>query len=157
MSYQYIYYYCGLVYQIDKYEVEYRVTVFEVLHFVKRFVWFRSVFTQYSYYCDFFYSGPASRICDSHWHRWVRYIGTTNITAWCTPSLLLSIDLQLFCYFIMFCFKLSQNLSFLTNNESVPLFYFEHNILAADKVIHNLQYFIPTNKYRNKVYVIKPS
>ena len=40
------------------------VTVFIVLHFVKRFVWDRSVFIQYSYNRDFFCSVPASRLRD---------------------------------------------------------------------------------------------
>ena len=33
---------------------------------------------------------------------------------------------------------------------------FEHNIFAADKAIHNLQFLITKNKYSNQVYVIKP-
>ena len=39
------------------------MTVFIVLHFVKSFVWYRSVSNQYSYYCDFFHLGPEMRIC----------------------------------------------------------------------------------------------
>ena len=35
-----------------------------VLHVVKRFVWYCSVFTQYSYYRDFFCSGPSLRLRD---------------------------------------------------------------------------------------------
>ena len=50
------------------------------LHFVKRFLWYIFVFTQYSYYCDFFCSGPASCICERHRHGWVRYIDTKEIT-----------------------------------------------------------------------------
>ena len=46
-------------------------------------MWDRSVFTQYSYYHDFFCLWPASRICDCHSHVWVRYINTTKITVWC--------------------------------------------------------------------------
>ena len=83
------------------------MTVFIVLNFVKTFVWDRSVFTQYSYYCDFSCSGPASRLSDCHCHRWVRYIDTTKITVWCMSLLLLSIDLQWFYYYIMFYFKLT--------------------------------------------------
>ena len=44
------------------------------------FVWENSVFTWYSYYCDFFCLGPAWRLCDCHIHGWVRYIDTTKIT-----------------------------------------------------------------------------
>ena len=29
------------------------------IHFVESLVWYRSVFNQYSYYCDFFFLGPA--------------------------------------------------------------------------------------------------
>ena len=56
------------------------MTVFTVWHFVKSFLWDCSVFTQYSYYCDLFCLGPASHICDCHFHMWVRYIDTTKIT-----------------------------------------------------------------------------
>ena len=56
------------------------MTVFIVVHLVKRFVWDRSVFTQHSYYREFFCSGPASRIRYCHCHGWVRYIDTTEIT-----------------------------------------------------------------------------
>ena len=60
---------------------------------------------------------------------------------------------------ILLCFVLNCHRTFLFSpiTNLFLCFIFEHNILAADKVIHNLQYFIPTNKYRNKVYVIKPS
>ena len=105
-----------------KHQGKYRVTVFIVVHLVKRFVWDRSVFTQHSYYREFFCSGPASRIRYCHCHGWVRYIDTTKITVWCMSSLLLYIDILWFCYFIMFYFKLSQNLSFLANIESVHFF-----------------------------------
>ena len=70
-------------------------------------MWYFSVFTQYSYYCDFFCLGPASRLRNRHLHGWVRYIDTTIITVWCMSLLLLSIDLRWFCYFIMFYFKLT--------------------------------------------------
>ena len=65
---------------------------------VLRFVWYRLFFTQYSYYREFFCSGPASSLRNRHRHVWVRYIDTTIITVWCISSLLLSIDLQWFCY-----------------------------------------------------------
>ena len=74
---------------------------------VLRFVWFCSVFTQYSYYHDFFCSGPESRICNHHRPVWVRYIDTTKITFLCMSSLLLSIYIAQFYYFIMFYFKLT--------------------------------------------------
>ena len=68
------------------------MTVFyTILHIVDIFVWDRSIFTQYSYYCDFFCSGPASRLRDSHCHVWLRYIHTTNITIWCMSSILIHV------------------------------------------------------------------
>ena len=63
-----------------KYDGEYTLTVFTFLHFVKMFVWENSVFTWYSYYCDLFCLGPASRLCDCHLHRWGSYIDNTKIT-----------------------------------------------------------------------------
>ena len=48
-----------------------------------------------------------------------------------------------------FCFSQISNL--------FMCFIFEHNIFAADKEIHNLQFLIANNKYSNQVYVIKPS
>ena len=74
---------------------------------VLRLVWYISVFTQYSYYRDFFCLWPASRLHNQHCHVWVRYIHTTNITVACMSWLILSIDLRWICYFIMFCFKLT--------------------------------------------------
>ena len=98
-----------------------------------------SVSNQYSYYCDFFCLGTALRLCDCHRHVWVRYIYTTKITVWCMSSLLLYIDIQWFCYFIMFYFRLSQNISFLTNIESVHLFYFRtQHFLQQTKQSTNL-------------------
>ena len=73
---------------------KYRVTVFIVLNFVKRFVWYRSVFTQYSYYNDFFSLGTALDPRYHHCRGWLKYIDTTKITVWCMSLLLLSIDLQ---------------------------------------------------------------
>ena len=43
-------------------------------------MWDLCVSTQYSYYCDFFYSGTASCLCERHHHGWVCYIDTTKIT-----------------------------------------------------------------------------
>ena len=40
------------------------MTVFIVLHFVKRFLWDCSVWTQYSYYRDFYYLWPESHLRD---------------------------------------------------------------------------------------------
>ena len=53
---------------------------FIVLHLVKMFVWYLFVFTQYSYYREFFCLGPASRLHERDCHRWVRYTDTTKIT-----------------------------------------------------------------------------
>ena len=36
-----------------------KVIVIIVLHFVQSFMWYRSVFNQYSYYCDFFFLGGS--------------------------------------------------------------------------------------------------
>ena len=71
------------------------------------FVWYRSVFIQYSYYRDLFCSGPASCIRNWHFHVSVLYIDTTKITVACMSLLLFSIDLQRLCYFILFYFKLT--------------------------------------------------
>ena len=101
---------------------------------VLRFVWDCSVFIQYSYYCDFFCLGPSLGLCNRHRHVWVRYIDTTKITVWCMSSLLLSIDLQWFCYFVIFYFKLSQNLSFLANIEFVHLFYFRTQTFRSRQI-----------------------
>ena len=129
------------------------MTIFIVLHFVKRILWYRSVFAKFSYYCDIFCSepasrlrerhrhgwvhyidtkntvlrfvwdclvfiqyiyyrelfcsGPASGLCNRHCHMWVCYIDTTKITVVCMSLLLLSIDIQRFCYFNMLYFKLT--------------------------------------------------
>ena len=74
---------------------------------VLRFVWYRLVFIQYSYYRDFVCSWPESRLLYRHRHVWVCYIHTTKITVACMSLLLLSIDLRRICYFIMFYFKLT--------------------------------------------------
>ena len=68
-------------------------------------MWDCLVFTQYSYYSDFFCSGKVSRLRNRHSHVWVLYIDTMRITVWWISLLLLSIDLWWFCYFIMFYFK----------------------------------------------------
>ena len=72
-----------------KYSGQNRLTVFIVLHFVKRFVWDCSAFTQYSSYCELFCLGPASRLRDRHRHGWVCYIDTKKITVWCMSSILI--------------------------------------------------------------------
>ena len=46
-------------------------------------------FTQYSYYHDFFCSGPASRLRDCYCHMWVCYIDTTIIKVCCISSVLI--------------------------------------------------------------------
>ena len=72
-----------------KYQGQYKVTVLIVLHFVKRFVWDCSFFTQYSYYRDLFCLGTELRLRDRHSHAWVRYIDTTKTTVWCVSSILI--------------------------------------------------------------------
>ena len=62
---------------------------FIALNFIDRFVWYRSVFTHYSYYRDFFCSRPELRLLDCHYHGRVRYTNTTNITVWCMSSILI--------------------------------------------------------------------
>ena len=130
------------------------MTIFIVIHFVKSFLWYLSVFNQYSYYCDlfclggslhprerhchglvhyidtktitvliflsyclvfiqyiyyrdFFCLGPASHLRNCYRHLWVRYIDTTKIKVACMSSLLLSIDLLRYCYFVIFYLKLT--------------------------------------------------
>ena len=63
-----------------KYSGQYMVTVFIVLHFVKSFLINIFVFNQNSYYCDFFCSGPASRLRERNCHGWVCYIDTRKMT-----------------------------------------------------------------------------
>ena len=72
---------------------------------VLMFVWYCLVLIQYSYYCDFFCLGPASHLRNRHRHVLVRHIATTKIMAASMALLILSIDLQRICYFIMFYFK----------------------------------------------------
>ena len=137
-------------------------------------MWDCSVFTQYSYYRYFFCLGPSLRLCNRHRHGWARYIDTKNITVWCMSSLLLSIDLRWFCYFIMFDLKLtngemvkrrmvkwcngkikiSVDRFFSHKYQICSFFIFKHNIFASDKAIHNFQSLITNNKYSNQVYLI---
>ena len=79
MSYQYLSYYYVLVYHIDIILRTIQGDFFTVLHFVKRIVWYRSVFTQYSYYHDLFCLRPSPRLHDHHRNGWVRYIDITKI------------------------------------------------------------------------------
>ena len=72
-------------------------------------VWYSSVFIQYNYYLDLFCSGPAKRLSNCHCHVWVRYIDTTKHMVACISSLLLSIDIPQYWYFIMFYFKLTNS------------------------------------------------
>ena len=51
--------------------------------------------------------GSSLHLRNRHCHMWVRYIETTIITVCCLSLLLLSIDIQLLCYLIMFYFKLT--------------------------------------------------
>ena len=69
---------------------------------VLMFVWYCLVFNQYSYYRDFFCSRPALRIRNRHHHVLVQYIDNTKFTVVCMSLLLLSIDLQQLCYYVLF-------------------------------------------------------
>ena len=44
-----------------------------VLHFVKKIVWYLSVFNKYSFYCDLFRLGTTLCLFYRHHHVWVRY------------------------------------------------------------------------------------
>ena len=72
---------------------------------VLMFVWYRLVFTPYSYYRNFFCLGAASCLRNFHPRVWVRYIDNKNFTVACMSSLLFSIDIWRYWYFIMFYFK----------------------------------------------------
>ena len=140
-------------------------------------MWDCLVFTQYSYYHEFFCWGCASRLRNCHRHVWLCYIDTTKIMVGCMSSLIFSIDLKWCCCFIMFYFKLTNGEMvkrwmvkcfnseiririghfFLTNIESVHFFYFKHSIFATDKATHKFKFLITNNKYSNQVYVIKKS
>ena len=45
-------------------------------------MWYLLVFTQYSYYCELFCLGTASRIREQRCHGWLCYIDTTKIRVW---------------------------------------------------------------------------
>ena len=129
-------------------------------------MWYCSVFTQYSYYCDLFCSGQILRIRYFHSNGWVRYIDTKKIKFWCMSSLLLSIDLQWSCYFRYFCIKLTNGAMVRWCNGKIKIsigrlfsqkyricsfcFIFEHNFFAAEKVIHNLQFCYLTTSTATK-------
>ena len=123
---------------------------------VSMFVWYRSVFTQYSYYHDFFFLGPALRLRNCHRHGWLRYIDTTKITVWCMSLLLLSIDLRWFCYFIMFYFKLTNGAIFKLwmvkwcNGETKIRIgrFFSHKYLICSFILFsNTTFLQQTNQY----------
>ena len=139
------------------------------------FVWYHSVFIQYSYYCDLFCLGPALCLRNLHCHVWVRYIDIKKTMVWCISLLLLSIDIRWLCYFILFYFKLTNGAMikwwmvkwcngeiknrtgrFFSHKYRISSFvlFFKHNIFAADKAIHNFKIFITNNKYSNQVYII---
>ena len=63
-----------------------------ILHFVKSFVWYLSVFNQYSYYCDLFCLGAAYCIYHRHHHVSVSYSDTTKIMVLCISSILIQIS-----------------------------------------------------------------
>ena len=92
-----------------------RVTIFIVLQFVKSFVWDWSVFTQYSYYCDFLCSRPESRLCDRHRNIWVRYIDTTKITVWCMASILIHMT-----YFSVYTIWISEHYRVIVSYSPTP-------------------------------------
>ena len=140
-----------------KHQGQYRMTVFIVLHFVKKFVWYRSVYTKYSYYRDLFYSGTALHLCDCHRHRWVCYIDTTKITVGGMSYLILSILYDYFVIYIIFYLKQSHTFLFWKIPNLFICGIFEHNLFAADKSIHNLLFLIIYNKYRNQFPFIKPT
>ena len=52
-------------------------------------MWDRPVFTQYSYYREFFCSEIALCLCGRHRHLWVRYFDTTRIKFWFMSSILI--------------------------------------------------------------------
>ena len=91
------------------------MTVFIVLHFVKIIVWYHSVFTQYSYYRDFFCLGSTSRLRDRHHHGWVRYIDTTKITVWCMSSILIHIT-----YFFVYTICISEHYRAIVSYSPTP-------------------------------------
>ena len=78
-------------------------------------MWYRSVFIQYSYYCDLFCSSPASRLCGRHFHRWVRYIHTTKISVWCMSSVLMHIT-----YFSVYTIFISEHYRNVVSYSSTP-------------------------------------
>ena len=136
---------------------------------------YRFVFIQCSYYRELFCSGIAKRLRNRHRHLWVRYIDTTKITVWCMSSLILNNDIQWFCYFIMYYFKLTNaamvkrcmvkwcngeinnsNGRFLSHKYWTCSFVLssKHKVFVADKEIHHFQFLITNNKYRNQLYII---
>ena len=80
LSYQYMSYYCGLVYRIDIILRRIQGDVFTVLYFVRRIVWDCSVFNKLIYYHDFFCLEPELHLCDPPYHWWVLYIDTKTNT-----------------------------------------------------------------------------
>ena len=78
-------------------------------------VWYRSVFNQYSYYCDLFCSGPASRLPHRHIHVWVRYFDTTKITVWCMSSILIHVT-----YFSVYTIWISEHYRAIVSYSPTP-------------------------------------
>ena len=74
MIYQYMYYYCSLVYIINGW------LFLTVIHFFTRIVWDCSVYTKFSYYHVFSCSKPALHICDCNCPGQVLYIDAKKIT-----------------------------------------------------------------------------
>ena len=70
-------------------------------------MWYCLVFIQYSYYRDFVCSWPESHLRYWHRHVWMRYIHTKKITVVCMSLLILYIDLQQICSFVVIYFKLT--------------------------------------------------
>ena len=108
-------YYWYFVYRIEKIFRTEQGDCFLVLHFVKMFVWDRSVFTQYSSYFDFFRLGPALRLCDRHRHVWVHYFNTTKITVWCMLSILMHMN-----YFSVYTISISEHYRAIVSYSPTP-------------------------------------
>ena len=102
------------------------------------FVWYCSVFTQYSYYCDLLCSGPSSRLCDHRCHVWVRYINTTEITVWCMPSILVHMT-----YFSFYTIFISEHYREIVSYSPTPIQTFlKYYYILLIKVTVSLCYLL---------------
>ena len=73
-----------------------------VPHCVKCFVWYWSVFNQYSYYFHFFCLCPASHLIHCHSHMWVRNFDTTTIMVWLMTLILIHMSYFYFYIFLSY-------------------------------------------------------